>query len=180
MRIKGETPQVRRSLVLHETTQRRLKELKERTELESDSDVVRQALRYYEELIFDVQNNKELLFRDDDENDYVLSATSDEGGETSENVGPLKKRNLILSEQSERRIDALRQATDASSDSKLVREALRVFDLLVENALAGKRLIVRDLTSHREREYLIPGLRPRLPRQVGCQRLFSRLPRFSR
>jgi hypothetical protein len=163
MRLKGAVQTERRSLILHQAAQCRLEMLRERTEASSDSDVVRDALRYYEELVEDDAGGKKLLFRDASGHDFDIPLTSSVE-ETAKDEGPLVKRNLILHSRSATRLDALRKSTNASSDSKLVREALRVYDLLVENALAGKRLVVRDAKGNEE-AFRIPGLRERRPFQ---------------
>jgi hypothetical protein len=165
MRRKKEVPSLRRGLILHEITKHRLEVLRDKTEADSDSDVVRRALMYYEELVADVHSGKKLIFRDPDEHEFDVPLTRGED-DSAKKEGPLVKRNLVLHERSARRLDALRENTNAASDSQLVREALRVYDLLVENAADGKRLILRDLDTGHEREYLIPGIRGRalLPR----------------
>ncbi len=73
--------------------------------------------------------------------------------------GSLVKRNLVLHERSARRLDALKEATQATSDSEVVRDALMVYALLVESAQAGKRLILSKGTGE-ERELLMPVSAP--------------------
>jgi hypothetical protein len=156
---------VRRSLIMHEGARQRLDALRANTEAASDSEIVRKALLYYEQLLDDQDRGRELLIRDADEHDSALPVLTEDDEGLPETEGALIKRNLVLHEKSALRLDALRIATNAPSDSELVRAALVLYEFLVDSALAGKRLIVRDHKLKRETEYFIPVSRAKPPKR---------------
>ena len=76
----------------------------------------------------------------------------------SETIGPDREEgplvqaplriNLRLSPRTAARLDQLRQITDVSSNTDVVRNALRVYDLLVAELCDGKELCLRDKKGH--------------------------------
>lgn len=74
-------------------------------------------------------------------------ATEPEREEESLIQAPLRI-NLRLSPRTAARLDQLRQITDVSSNTDVVRDALRVYDLLVAELSDGKDLCLRDEKGH--------------------------------
>jgi len=116
---------------------------------------------YYEQLCEDDANGRELFVRDAHNNDVVVPvATVDEH---AQDEGAPVKRNLVLHEKSAARLDALCKRRNESA-SGLVRDALVVYQKLVDNTLCGNKLIVRDGRGQ-EMQYFIPVSRPVIPRR---------------
>jgi hypothetical protein len=56
----------------------------------------------------------------------------------------LVRRNILLPAPSVNRLAELRRRTEATSDTEVLRNALRVYEQLVEDAEEGKELVVRN------------------------------------
>jgi len=162
MRVKSDVRSVRRSLILRESTMRRLRFLREHTEADSDSEIVRKALMYYEQLCDDSTSGRELIVRGSD-SETAIPKTEDFDEPTSEE-GASIKRTLVLHEKSAARLDAL-CVINAVSASELVRDSLIVYEKLVDNTLLGRKLIVRDHRNNDETQYFIPVSRPIPPKR---------------
>ena len=172
MRARNDAPTVRRTIVLYDGESLRLELLRRQTEADSDSEIVRKALIYYEQLFEDDANGRQLIVRDADGHDTLIPASADTGN-MGKPSGALVKRNLVLHERSAERLDDLCEVTRSPSASHLVRNALFVYQMLVENTLAGKKLIVKDRITGDEKEYYIPVSCPR-PKRRSSYELFSR------
>lgn len=61
--------------------------------------------------------------------------------------------NLVLSKSSLERLNRLREKTEASSNADVFKDALRLYEALVEDAEAGKEFLTKDeggnVTSYR-------------------------------
>jgi len=174
MRSRSEIPFETRKLSLHEGSMRRLATLRENTEATSDSEVVRQALLYYEQLVDDVAQGNEVFIRQPDDDgahrDIAITVhsaedvTGDEIASVS-SEGDLVKRNLVLPQAAARRLDDLRLHSGARSDSQVIREAIIVYDKLVSNAMNGKFVVVRD-AGGREHYKSMPIPKTKRPNQL--------------
>ena len=167
MRPAAESPLVKRSLTLPEGMRGKLNLLRDSTEAASDSEIVRKALMYYEQLLEDHDRGRELFVRDAAGEEIIYPIGDETTDATTEAGSTFVRRHLILHEKSARRLDALRASTNAPSDSELVRAALALYEFLVVNALKGNRLVVRDNKSKRETEYFVPVSRAAEPRVRG-------------
>jgi hypothetical protein len=144
MRTKAETPLLRRGLMLHDWSSSRWGTLRTDTEAASDSEVVRRALLVYEKLVDGALAGKVFLIRDQHGEDYQLASVTapSSSQEVCDSRG--ERRNLILQERSAARLDELRSRTGASSDSEVVRQALTIYETLVNKTIEGCEFIIRD------------------------------------
>lgn len=167
MRSRATEPLVRCHVVLRGREAHRLDMLRTSTEAASDSEIVRHALLYFEQLHDDFRAGRKLLIRSSNgkgDVEVAISAT----GFAEKADGPLVKRNLILHQRSAQRVEKLKQLMGITSTSELIRQALEVYEILVENILAGKSFIVQDRAG-KECQYKIPisRERPAPPPQFG-------------
>jgi hypothetical protein len=58
--------------------------------------------------------------------------------------GPKVRLNLELTEEVRRKLEALREKTDADSLAEVIRRSLAVYDLLCEHRGSGGAIILRD------------------------------------
>jgi hypothetical protein len=135
--------------------------LRETTEAASDSEVVRKALTYFAQLVDDTLDGNEIVIRYADGRETEVPMAALDAGPAEGPRDVLVKRNLVLHERTAERLDFLKRVTGAPSDSELVRSALQVYDLLIENALAGRRLIIRNVVTKAEQEVRFPVFVPR-------------------
>jgi hypothetical protein len=54
------------------------------------------------------------------------------------------RKNWALPDATLERIDAIRQATDASTDTEVIKRALKLYDLAVRSEKAGLRVVFKD------------------------------------
>jgi Arc/MetJ-type ribon-helix-helix transcriptional regulator len=127
MRRRSDTPLVRRNLALPKGFVDQLSALRTKTESSSDSEVIRRALTSYEQFAEDCDNHIALRVRRS--NGEIIRLGMDYLKEPEPRE--LIHVNLILHEGSDQRLDALRALTRASSDSEVVRKALKLYDILV-------------------------------------------------
>jgi len=118
--------------------------LRDLTEATSDSEVVRNALLHYEQLVDDAAQNNDVYIRDR-EGKYAKVPVRSEEFAFEEASLPVVKRNLVLPIAAASRLDELRRHTGAKSDSEVIREAVILYDRLVASAVAGKDIVVRDV-----------------------------------
>ena len=61
-----------------------------------------------------------------------------------EQKGRARRRNVILPERTLKRLATLRDKTEASSDTEVMRKALQFYEQFVEDVDNGKEILVRD------------------------------------
>jgi Arc/MetJ-type ribon-helix-helix transcriptional regulator len=122
----------------------------------SDSEVVRQALLAYEQLVEDVLADKQLVIRDSTGNEVVVPTSLDIDADLGESKSAIK-RNLVLPIALSNRLDEIRRHTGAKSDSEVVRNAIAVYDILVRSILDEKEIILisNDRGQRREQKQVI-------------------------
>lgn len=133
---------VRRNLTLYASTEEIMKRLRERLEATSDTEVVRYALRYLDQLIDDQSHGRHLIVRRLDRTTDQISYASlrrrpDENAE-------IIKRNVIMSEAVIRRVERMKGALGVSSDSEIVRRAIRYLDLVLDEADHGSDFVILE------------------------------------
>jgi len=104
------------------------------TEASSDSEVVRQSLRYYEQLVQDALHNIKLKATIGTETYWV---TVGQFADNPMGTYEFERRTLILHERSVERLKGLCAALQTPDSSEVVRAALRYYAYLVEKSLLG-------------------------------------------
>lgn len=127
------------NLTLHSRSSNRLDTLREATEAQSDSEVVRQALRYFEQFFDDLARGKKLFIvtSTGDRREVMPASLEDDPAD-----GAFVRRNLLLQERSSLRLDALRSFCKTASESEVVRRALKLYEILVVESARGSKLLV--------------------------------------
>jgi len=138
MRTRTDTTIFRRNLTLHSREANSLDTLRVRTEAQSDSEVIRNALRYYQRYAEDRANGKQLFVANDDGQPREILIPEDAGA----TAGGVVRRNLMLHELSMKRLDSLRGRTGASSDSEVIRRALCLYEILIDESSQGGEFFV--------------------------------------
>jgi Arc/MetJ-type ribon-helix-helix transcriptional regulator len=131
---------VRRNLTLPKVFVEHLGALRASTESSSDSEVIRRAITTYEQFADDTDANVQLWVRE--AHSGVCKAIQ-MGGLSEFEPKDAVKVNLILHEGSEKRLDELRHRTGASSDSEVVRKALLLYCILVNECARDSKLELR-------------------------------------
>lgn len=72
MRAVGSEKLVRRNILLPAPSVNRLAELRRKTEATSDTEVLRNALRVYEQLVEDSEEGRELVIRNRDDGSEIV------------------------------------------------------------------------------------------------------------
>ena len=78
---------------------------------------------------------------------------AEERAEASTSVR-LRRVHITLTERGYRRIEALKQKTDAATAADVVREALRVYEAMVDELNQGKTIVLESPNRPNEREVL--------------------------
>src|SRR5207253_930117 len=100
---------------------------------------IRRALTTYEQFADDSDANIELWIEEPSGHRKVLQLGNSPEFEPKDSV----KINLILHEGSDKRLDELRQRTGAPSDSEVVRRALLLYCILVNECARASKLTLR-------------------------------------
>ncbi len=132
----------RRNLTLYNSTQQILENLRHQLEAASDSELVRVALRYLEQLVIDQEEGRTLLIQSTDGASRTITYTALQAdvGEDREFV----KRNIVVNQGSIERMEDLKRALGVSSDSELVRRALRYLNLIVDETHKGSKFYLME------------------------------------
>ena len=136
MRRRTDVSITRRNLSLSEAVIDQLRNLRVAAESSSDSDIIRRALTTYEQFSDDLKEGISLQIQRKNGHVFLITPSALIGNDGGETV----KVNLIFHEGSDKRMDNLRTATQAPSDSHVVRKALSLFDLLIREHSAGSRI----------------------------------------
>ena len=73
---------------------------------------------------------------------------------TEGSVRGLRRLQITLSERAWRRLDELKAKTDASSATDVIRDALRLYDALVDEVNKGKTLVLESPDRPNEKEII--------------------------
>jgi Arc/MetJ-type ribon-helix-helix transcriptional regulator len=131
----------RRNLTLPGREAASLDFLRVETEASSDSEVTRQALRHFEQLVEDEKHGITLRMQS---GTGELALSSKQFQDRPEDAkGQLVRRSIILHEQSEKRLQKLRAEIDAHDVSEVVRSALRFYETIIRAAVDGTKFFVR-------------------------------------
>lgn len=132
----------RRNLTLFASSQAILTELRDQLETTSDSEVVRFALRYLDQLIADQEAGRSLIIQPIDGQPFIVSYQSLKGreGEDQETV----KRNIVVNQAAIDRMEHMKRAVGVSSDSEIVRRSLRYLHLVMSEANKGSTFVLDD------------------------------------
>ena len=158
---------VRRNVTMFRSSEQIMRELREKLEATSDAEVVRYALRYFERMLLDHANGYSLLVQHpkDPEADFTVTYQSLHGrvGEDHEPV----KRNILMGEATTARLDKMKRIVGVSSDSEIIRRALRYLALLLQEAERGALFL---LTNGQENVYvrmdILATSEPSYPREL--------------
>jgi Arc/MetJ-type ribon-helix-helix transcriptional regulator len=133
---------VRRNLTLYESSQQIMKELRHKLEASSDAEVVRYALRYLEQMLSDNEAGLSLVVepRNGDAFRVMYQALKRKPDEDQRIV----KRNLKMTQAAVDRIERMKDIVGVSSDSEIIRRALRYLWLILSEAESGSRFILTD------------------------------------
>ena len=115
--------------------------LRERLEAASDSEVVRYALRYLDQLVDDMTHGRVLEIRPLAGEPVFVSygMLKKPDNEAAEVV----KRNIIINDVAAERLDFIKEQLGAS-DSEIVRRALRYLDKVLHESENGSDFILHD------------------------------------
>jgi len=153
----GETPIVRRNLTLRQREVAHLDSLRESLETWSDSEIVRQALRYLEEFVEDhAVGRKFVVVPPKGRNPHEITlAVLDDDLDSDLSV---VRRNLIIHQSSVDRLESMKKLAGIRSDSEAIRMALKYTNILVDEARAGSRFFVDD--GQKKMEVRLAGISP--------------------
>lgn len=136
MRTASPTGLVRVNLEVLKRQESRFDFLRIETEASSDSEVTRQALRYFEQLVQDALLDVKLKAVVGNETFWL---TVGQFRDNPERTLDLEPRSMILHERSMERLNGIRLAMNADNISEVVRAALRHYAKLVDLSIKGAR-----------------------------------------
>jgi Arc/MetJ-type ribon-helix-helix transcriptional regulator len=132
----------RRNLTLFASSQTILTELRAQLETTSDSEVVRFALRYLDQLIADQEAGRSLIIQPIDGKPFIVSYQSLKGREGEDQK--TEKRNIVVNQAAIDRMEHMKRAVGVSSDSEIVRRSLRYLHLVMSEANKGSTFVLDD------------------------------------
>jgi hypothetical protein len=59
-------------------------------------------------------------------------------------VSRKSRLNLVLSDKSKERLDRLMRLTEADTNAEVIRNALRLYESIINHTLEGKEFLIRD------------------------------------
>ncbi|MEJ0074347.1 MAG: hypothetical protein WDO17_02685 [Alphaproteobacteria bacterium] len=140
MKVAVSTDLVRKNLTLYRRTEHRLDKLRELAECSSDSEVIRQSLRYFEQFVEDWRHQRPVVaVRTDGSELEITMHNLDEANIEGE---PFVRRNLTVHPRSVERLEALQRDSELDSESETVRYALKLFEILLTEAERQSRFFV--------------------------------------
>ena len=158
-----ETTLLRRNLTLPERDTVQLDHLRTRLEASSDSEVVRQSLRYLAELIEDCSLGKKFLVVPRSRASYEI--TLEALRNDPEPTANLVRRNMMIHESSAQRLELLKELGDIDSDSKAIRMSLKLCSTLLSEVDDGSKFYILD--SGEKIQVRLAGLTPVRPGNSG-------------
>jgi Arc/MetJ-type ribon-helix-helix transcriptional regulator len=147
---------VRRNLTLRGREAARLDYLRTRLEASSDSEVVRQALRYLEELVEDEAAGKGFLIVPKNGNAHEITIAS--LADDLDDDLPLVRRNMLVHQSSVDRLESMKSLAGIPSDSEAIRMALKYYNILVDEAGEGSQFYI--VSGQNRMQVRIAGLAP--------------------
>ena len=128
------------------------------TEASSDSEVTRQALRYFEQLVQDDLTGIKLKVVIGSEVEWLTVARF---RDDDERLDELDRRSIILHEKSMKRLNGIRAAMDAKDISAVVRCALRYYKHIVNLSTKDARFFAQLPSG--EEYHVRMGIRTQIP-----------------
>ena len=143
MKREFETSQLqRRNLQLYSSTEKIMSELRVKLEAVSDTEVLRYALRYLEQLLIDQKEGRSLYIRRKQGDEYIVSYQT-----LNRHLGEEEtttNRNVRLNQATIDRINSMKAFVGVTSDSAIVRRALRYLSLVMMESDDGSEFILTD------------------------------------
>ncbi|MBA4008122.1 MAG: hypothetical protein C0486_04990 [Erythrobacter sp.] len=132
----------RRNLTLYASSEEIMARLRDRLEANTDSEIVRNAVKFLDRLLADEDKGLVLEVRPRGAPRYVVRYRS-LAARSGENLA-IVKRNIILNDAAIARLSRMKRMAGVTSDSEIVRRALRYLDLISTEAANGAEFVVVD------------------------------------
>ena len=134
----------RRNLTLFASSQEMMRDLRRELWAASDSEVVRYALRYLDQLLSDQAVGRNLFIERSNGERFVVSYLT-----LQKQVGDdetIEKRNIKLNQAAVDGIEWMKNCVGVSSDSEIVRRAIRYLWLVLSESKNGSEFVLTDGT----------------------------------